>query len=280
MTMNTTDRVGIEFISVLGLDPIRFIDTARELDCRWVGMGLEPIASCKGIDANWSLRKDAALRKNLIAVMRAQGVGISVAEGFVALPGVDFPALAAPDLEIFAELGATRANFLTVDADTARATDQCAKFVELAATFGMSTTIEFLPGLPLVNDLPSALGMIEAVGRPDLRVLLDAMHVFRSGASVSDIANLDPAVIGYVQLCDVPLSAAPEDYADEARFERLPPGEGELPLQAFVDALPTDVFVGLELPMRSRAEAGLGAIERLRDPLLRTHQMLAPLHAA
>jgi hypothetical protein len=34
----------------------------------------------------------------------------------------------------------------------------------------------------------------------------------------------------------------------------LLPGEGELPLEAFCAALPKDVPVGLELPMRVRAE--------------------------
>ena len=46
-------------------------------------------------------------------------------------------------------------------------------------------------------------------------------------------------------------------------FERLPPGEGELPLAAMLAALPDDRVVGLEIPMRSHAEAGISALDRL-----------------
>src|SRR5690606_10864060 len=97
---------------------------------------------------------------------------------------------------------------------------------------------------------------------------------FRSGAGLSDVVALDPAVIGYVQLCDVPLISSFSDYADEARFERLTPGDGELPLQRFVEILPSGVMVGLELPMRSKAEAGIGPVERRAAAVARTRQLL------
>jgi hypothetical protein len=46
-------------------------------------------------------------------------------------------------------------------------------------------------------------------------------------------------------------------------FERMMPGTGELPLADMLAALPDDLVVGLEIPMRSRAEAGVGAYDRL-----------------
>lgn len=274
MTGRSEDRVGLEFISVLGLNPVRFVEVAAKLGCRFIGLGLEPIVTCSTVDAGWSLRTDPALRKDMIAALAANGVTISVGEGFVAMPHEDITVGAKPDLEKLAELGAGRVNFLSVDHDPARALDQCARFVELAASFGMVTTIEFLPGLPLIDSLPSALALVQQIGRPDFGVLLDAMHVFRSGSDVADVAALDPAVVGYVQLCDVPLVSPFADYADEARFERLSPGDGELPLQRFVEALPSDTIIGLELPMRGKAEAGVDAVERLAPAVERTRRML------
>ena len=55
-----------------------------------------------------------------------------------------------------------------------------------------------------------------------------------------------------MQLCDVPLSGTTEDYYQEACFARRLPGEGELPLRTLLAALPKDVRVGVEIPMRAR----------------------------
>jgi len=273
MTEYPRDRVALEFISALGLNPVLFVEAASQLGCGWVGMGLRPIATCDGIDANWSLRESPGLRRDLIAAMRTHDVGISLGEGFIAMPHIDIANDALPDLAILAELGATRANLISIDGDRHRAIDQCGRFVDAARSFGMSTTLEFMPGLPLISDLATAIQVVSAVADEELRLLLDAMHVFRSGATAADVATLDPGAIGYVQLCDVPDDPL-LDYAEEAQFERLPPGEGDLDLQAFVDALPNDVTVGLELPMRGKAEAGLGIVERLRGPVDRTRSLL------
>lgn len=272
-TKNLRDRIALEFISALGLNPVLFVEAASQLDCGWVGLGLKPIATCEGIEADWSLRENHSLRRDLIAAMQAHDVKISLGEGFIAMPHIDVAIEAPPDLEILAELGATRVNLISIDSDYDRAIDQCGRFVEAAKSFGMSTTLEFMPGLPLISDIATAGRVISAVADDGFRLLLDTMHVFRSGASAADVAALDPGAIGYVQLCDVP-SYASTDYAEEAQFERLPPGEGDLPLQAFVDAMPREVVVGLELPMRSKAQAGLGIIERLRGPVDQTRSLL------
>ena len=89
------------------------------------------------------------------------------------------------------------------------------------------------------------------------------MHLIRSGASAADLAALDPSLISYAQLCDVPLKSPYPSYGYEAAFERLCPGEGELPLKDIIAALPKDVTIGLEIPMLAKAEAGLTAHDRL-----------------
>jgi sugar phosphate isomerase/epimerase len=80
---------------------------------------------------------------------------------------------------------------------------------------------------------------------------------------VAQLAALDSTQIGYAQLCDVPRVAIEPDYMREASFERLAPGGGDLPLAAFVAALPTDIAIGLEVPMFRRAAAGEQPIDRL-----------------
>lgn len=82
------------------------------------------------------------------------------------------------------------------------------------------------------------------------------MHVYRSGATSAELAALDPAIIGNIQLRDVPKNAG-LDYGEEAIPHRLPPGEGVLPLADFIAALPTEQPIGLEIPMPGKAEAGI-----------------------
>lgn len=267
-------RIGVEFICGLGIEPIRFIEDVAQLGCRHVGLALEPIVTCKGIDGAWSLRSDPQLRREVAASLRETGVSLSLGEGFVAMPEVQLPPRFANDMGILAELGAPCVNLVSVDADASRAFDHCGNFAELAASHGMRATVEFLPGLPVINDLQTAVEAVRHVARPDFGIMIDAMHLFRSRGSVADVARLEPGQIGYVQLCDVPEISTFESYADEARFERLPPGEGELPLQELIRALPADLLLGLELPMRSAAERGTRMPERLASAVSATLALL------
>jgi len=103
----------------------------------------------------------------------------------------------------------------------------------------------------------------KAVGNPNFQLLIDTMHFFRWGATAADLAALDPAIIGHIQLCDVPMPAIVESYMEEALHERRAPGDGDLPLVEFLAQVPRDVLVGLEVPIRSEALAGVGPCERL-----------------
>jgi sugar phosphate isomerase/epimerase len=75
--------------------------------------------------------------------------------------------------------------------------------------------MEFGPGLS-VPDLPTAVDAVRAVGRPDFRLLIDTMHLVRSGSGADDLVALDPATIGAVQLSDVPLVSHLPTSMDEA----------------------------------------------------------------
>lgn len=67
-----------------------------------------------------------------------------------------------------------------------------------------------------------------ALAPADAVVLVDALHLARSGGTPADLDRICPGRIGYVQLCDAP-AAAPTDLAAEARHRRSAPGAGELP---------------------------------------------------
>jgi sugar phosphate isomerase/epimerase len=194
--------------------------------------------------------------------------------------GIEFISVLAmppvPFIELTAELGVARVNVLSCDPDPGRALDELALFAELTEARGIEATLEFVPGLPIGN-LPGAMAAIAHVGKPHFKLLADVMHIFRSGSTVADLAALDPAHVGYIQLCDVPLVSKYADYAVGARDERLAPDEGELPLADVLTALPRDLIVGIKVPKLSAATAGIGPRERLAGAVAATRTMLQHL---
>jgi hypothetical protein len=83
-----------------------------------------------------------------------------------------------------------------------------------------------------------------------------------------------------VQLCDVPAKAVIADYLDEAMYERLPPGDGHLPLAELLSAIPANRIVGLEVPQRSLAEIGVPPEKRLATCVAKARALLAALSDA
>jgi sugar phosphate isomerase/epimerase len=256
------ERIGIEHLSVFGLPPVQFVNLVADLGCRYLATGLAAAPYNPHGYAPFSLKDDPALRREMIAAMRDRGVSISLGEGFSLREGQDFGDR-RDDLEVMAELGVRRINTVTMDPDLGRSFDRFGKLAETAATLGMETTVEFGPGMS-VGDLPTAVTAVDHVGRPDFRLLIDTMHFGRTGSGPADIAALDPGLIGYVQLSDAPVEPRFPTYMEEAMFERVVPGQGELPLREILAAVPPDVIVGIEVPLRSQAEAGIGPEARLR----------------
>lgn len=267
------DRLALGMLSVFGLPPIEFVELAAELGCPRIsaaiqGMPLVPL----GYPA-FSLKDDAALRKDLLAAMDDRGVTISLGDGFLVRPGAGVDAL-RPDLDVMAELGVPRINVVSLDPDLPRTLDQFAALTELAARRGIDTVVEPVPGLT-IGDLPAGLAAAEYVGRSEFRLLVDTMHLVRSGSGASELAALDPGRIGYAQLNDTTLRPRIDNYLEEAMFERLVPGEGDLPLRDILAALPADIVIEIEVPQRSLALAGVSPIERLRPCVEAARRLLA-----
>jgi len=269
------DRIGIEFLSVFGLPPVDFVNLAADLGCHYISTGLTSIPYDPPTYPPFSLRDDPALRREMVAAMSDRGVSISLGEGLLVRNGADVRDH-ADDLAIMAELGVGRINTVSFDAEFTRSVDQFGVLAEMAAAAGVETTMEFGPGLS-VPDLPTALDAVRAVNRPDFRLLIDTMHLVRSGSGADDLVALDPEVIGYVQLSDVPLVSSHPTYMDEAMFHRMVPGTGELPLLDILAALPRDLVIGLEIPLRAEVEAGVGPEVRVGRCVDATRRLLAQL---
>lgn len=265
--------LGIELLTVLGMGPVEHVTLAADLGCRAVSMGLSQLPgrfNPHGYPV-WSLREDAGLRRELKAALDDRGIAISIAEGLGVSPDHDASERAA-DMDLFAELGALRVNAVDMGAERGRAFDQLAILAGMAADRGMEFSIEFCP-IFTIRSLGEALDAVRHIGEGRATVLIDSMHFFRSGGTVRQVAELDPALIGHVQLCDAPRKGA-GDYMAEAMTGRMIPGQGELPLREFVDALPRGQTLGLEVPLMAAAENGRTARDYVGEIVTRTRELL------
>jgi sugar phosphate isomerase/epimerase len=267
--------LGIDTISTFGLAPVKAAALSAELGCRNMSLLLQSLDYSKSLgrtdielESNphgyppYDLKTDPAMVRDLKLALADHGLSVSLAEGLSVRAEADIRERAS-EFDLFAELGAQRLNLVSWASDLGRTLDQFAVMMEMAAERGMGGVIEYIPSL-VIGDLPTALSAIRHVGHPDLRLNLDTMHVFRSGTTLADLAEIDPDLIGYVQINDVPLVPVMESYMQEACMARMLPGEGELPLLEFLRLVPQDRVIAIEAPMVARAKAGMGPEERLR----------------
>jgi sugar phosphate isomerase/epimerase len=265
-------RLAVGFLSVFALPPVEFVNLAADLGCQHISTVVQgqPLVPLGFPSFSW---KNPALRKDLRATMDDRGVTISLGDGFLVLPGADMRDFCS-DLDVLAELGVPRINVVSLDPELGRSFDQFAALTELGAQRNIETDVEPVPGLT-IGDLPTAVAAVEYVGRPEFRLLIDTMHLVRSGSGASDLLALDPKHIGYAQLNDTTLQPRVDNYMEEAMYERMVPGEGELPLPDILSALPPDIVIELEVPRRSLALAGVSPIDRLRPCVDAARRLLA-----
>lgn len=246
--------LSIDLQTVFGMPPVEFVLLAAANSCTHISAALGPTPwnPCKF--PAWSLRDDVQLRRETKRALQDEGVSIYVGEGFVIRPTISVRDLGR-DLDVMAELGAVKINTVCMEPDLERGMDELARLSEMSSARGMGLLLEFAPPHP-INNLKAALSALAHIGDTGAKLTLDTMHFFRSGSVASDLSAIDPELIGYIQLCDVPLKPMYDEYLKEASFRRLSPGDGELPLQDFLALLPKGLPIGLEVPMIDAAESG------------------------
>lgn len=160
-------------------------------------------------------------------------------------------------LDTAAAIGAQSIQVVCHDPAVTRATANFSRLCAMAGSRGLKVALEFMP-YSSIRSLNEAREFIAEAGQRNAGLCVDALHFHRSGSSLDDLAALDPEAIILVQFCDAlrtPPSA--ERLRIEARSGRLYPGQGELPLHEFFDALPPDCLIDIEAPCAADAELPL-----------------------
>jgi len=114
---------------------------------------------------------------------------------------------------------------------------------EHAAKRGMRVAFEALSWGKHVNDYRDAWEIVRRADHAAVGLVLDSFHILARGTDLSAIRAVPKDRIFLVQMADAPRLKM--DYLSWSRHYRCFPGQGELPVDAFMDALQATGFDGL-----------------------------------
>jgi sugar phosphate isomerase/epimerase len=268
-----TRPISLAALTVLELTPPEMVSCAADAGFSHVGIRLLPATPT---EPQYDLVGDTPLLREVQARLADTGVQVLDAEIFRLKPDTrvaDYEAAIATA----ARLGARELLVAGNDPDDERQIASFAAFCELAARYGLGAVLEFMPWTN-ARDLREAKRIVERCGCENAGVLIDPFHFSRSRSRLDDVALVPTGRLRYLQFCDVPAAVPPTMQAilDEARAERLFPGEGELDLLGLLRAVPRDIPLSVEVPTLALARS-VGATERARRALAATRRVLARL---
>ncbi len=182
-----------------------------------------------------------------------------------------------------AEIGARNVLIVSSDPEPRSTAAKLARLADHAAARQMRVSLEF-GAFTAVKSMTAALAILDRTERPDAGLLIDPLHLARTGSTPQALRSIDARRFSYAQFCDAPaVGADPADFdaiIHEALDLRLPIGAGELPLAGLLDALPAGTPLSVELRSRTLRDSYPDATDRARALLASTRAGLAKLDRA
>ncbi len=129
------------------------------------------------------------------------------------------------------------------------AIEQLGHLAESVNPAGVIPVVEFMP-FSGVKTWSMARDIVRAVGTGRAAVLVDSLHLSRSGDTAKSFEGVGAELMPFVQICDalrLPADGTRRGLLREALGERLLPCEGDLPLVDFVRALSPDTTISVEV---------------------------------
>jgi sugar phosphate isomerase/epimerase len=177
-------------------------------------------------------------------------------------------------VEAAAAVGARHLLVVSRGVDDAAFADRFGALCDLAAASAIGCSLEFMAFMS-VQTLPQALAILDTIDRPNAAVLIDNLHLDRTGGTPADVAAVASHRLPYAQLCDAP-ATAPDDLYTEAVDGRRVLGAGGLPVGELVEALPPDCALSMEIRSANLRSAFPDPAERARHVLHTTNDLLRP----
>ena len=256
-------------LTILDAGPAGQIRAAAEAGFTSVGLRLMPLLPT---DARVVGNADA--EREIEALLAATSMAVLEIGVFPVKPEMDWPSIEAV-CAFSRRIGARQIVCPVEDSDRARRTQNLQRLADRAARHDLSALVEFNPYSGCTS-LAEALELVAEAHHPNVALVIDVLHLSRSGGRPDQLAAVDPALLQLVHLCDAPLPPAGPRSIDELRAEsrtaRLLPGEGALWLDRLIDVLPAHTRLSIEAP--SARHAHLPASERARRALEASEQLL------
>jgi len=262
--------LGIAHFTVIDVPPVELARLAAKIGYSAIGLRLYPAFPGAPF---YELPLGSESSRDMQACLRGEGISVYDIEFVVIGPDFSAASLTAT-LESASALGAKRLSVCGDDSDWSRLVENFSALCDLAAQFAISVDLECMPWRS-VSSVPVALRLVETAGRRNSGVLIDALHLSRSGGFPDTVKAVPPHLVQSAQLCDA-RAARPQTNDEiilEARSQRLLPGEGALPLQELITVLPDNTVLSVEVP-----NAGQNAEHHARHVYDAAQRVLA-LHA-
>jgi sugar phosphate isomerase/epimerase len=134
-----------------------------------------------------------------------------------------------------AAIGADAVTVICFTEPTSEVLDRLGAVSRLARAAGCRIGLEFCPGL-VIDSIPTALALLDAIEDPSAGLTLDSWHFFRGSSTWADLEEVSFDRVAVVQFDDGRPSLS-EDVMHETNHRRAWPGEGEFDLTRFAGAL-------------------------------------------
>jgi sugar phosphate isomerase/epimerase len=258
------NRISLASGVVPEFGPISTIEAAAEGGFDAVGLWIEP--------ENWTTGTTCDCR----TALADRGLELLDVEVIWLKPDSDMRQHKAV-IDIGAELGAKNVLCVASDPNMAANAVRLAELCHHAEGSAMRVALEF-GVFTEVKNLQIAMAVLDDVGHPLRALLVDPIHVDRSGTSTREIANVPQGLLPYAQFCDA--SAERPDLHDfdaiitDAIDLRKQCGEGGLDLKGIYDALPESIPLSIELRSKALRERYPNAKDRAKAVATATRRWL------
>lgn len=175
-----------------------------------------------------------------------------------------------------AEIGAENALIVSSDPNIENTKRRFEALCISADKVGLNACLEFLP-ITEIRTLEQALEVVQSVQHPRGKLLLDALHLIRSGGSTEILNQIPLDLLTYAQPCDAPAelpTTGDNPLLTDAVDGRTLLGQGGLPLKEFLQALPENLPLSPEIRSRELRERFPSAADRATAILSNTTMYL------
>jgi len=195
-------------------------------------------------------------------------------------------------VELAKALGAKNILCVSSETDIKQTKKRFQHLCQLAEGSGIRIVLEFL-AITEINSLGKALEVVNDVAHPLGGILIDTLHLQRTGSSVEDVARLaqknpkylnpTDTLLPYLQLCDASETLENQSFEgvlEDALYLRKLLGRGQLPLKGVLQAVDAQTPISLEIRSRYLLEQYPNLQDRANAVFNSTQQFFTSLARA